>query len=335
MHGVLEDHERGGFGGGEVNNPLKWGRWYADHIDNPDYLLLNDTARTVYNEVFCLCCKDGGIGETKLSLVALRLRRHPNQIKSAIQSLAGVGWVEVWGGDPGGDPTPDPGGDRLGLPGWFERQPRGDHTGGSRVAKYRENKQLRSGGNVTRNAADRLLEREREVEGESEGSATPPMPPASGGNLALVADATDAPADTQASGGDRKTRWTAKTFTYEQAVAVFDLWREYFKKGPLTKFSTDRVRLIHARAKEGMTLLEAKLAVLGCFEEGKKDMPQGGKRRDIETMIAFTLIFRNRSNVERFRDIGMAKMKQRGARINDDGTALVDRHGNIINSVRS
>ena len=157
----------------------------------------------------------------------------------------------------------------------------------------------------------------------------PPLPPASGGSLALAADATESPADAPAERGERKTRWTATAFTEKDATELFDRWRAYFGKGERTKFSSDRMRTIHARAKKDTTLMEAKMAVIGCYEESKKTLSDGRKRSEDETMIAWNLIFRSRSNVERFRDIGMAKLRAAGYRISDDGTQVLHADGTV------
>jgi len=117
----------------------------------------------------------------------------------------------------------------------------------------------------------------------------------------------------------------SKDLTAEQGRAVFEYWCERFDKNDRTKFTEDRAKKIRARAREGLTFVEAKLAVLGCYKVAQTQLLSDGKSRfSVPATHDFTLIFRSDTYTRRFIDTAEKYIRAAGKRISDDGTRIVD-----------
>lgn len=118
----------------------------------------------------------------------------------------------------------------------------------------------------------------------------------------------------------KSSRWP-KHFPREKAVEAFQYWVKKFGKHPTrSTFLPDRERCIHARACEGMTPKEAALAIFGCWQDGER----WPARRENLSAHDFKLIFRNRSNVERFMEMALEKLRESGRDLSDDGMSIVE-----------
>lgn len=109
--------------------------------------------------------------------------------------------------------------------------------------------------------------------------------------------------------------------TREQAEMLFDYWKDTFGKSGRQKFIGRRVSALAARAREGLTFVEAKLAILGCYIDGKKRWPA---RLENPKAHDFELIFRNHSNVQNFIEIANEQLRSIGKKVSEDGSKLVD-----------
>lgn len=114
--------------------------------------------------------------------------------------------------------------------------------------------------------------------------------------------------------------------TREQARKVFDLWLKTFDKTDRNVFEGPRENAIRARANEGAKFMEAKLAIIGCYSEGKRDtFSDGRKRIDHESAIKFTLIFKSDERMRGFIDTARKSLDKRGMKVSDDGEYIVNK----------
>jgi len=110
----------------------------------------------------------------------------------------------------------------------------------------------------------------------------------------------------------------------QQAEALFDYWRETFEKSARQKLIGKRLSVLHARAMEGLTFVEGKLAILGCYIDGKVRWPE---RLTNAKAHEFELIFRSNANVHNFVEGANKQLAELGKRVSDDGTQLVSIDG--------
>lgn len=168
------------------------------------------------------------------------------------------------------------------------------------------------------------LEVEREVGsggGSGEGDPEICSPLASDLSLAGETPQTDRP-DTPPPARP----WSRGTMTREQARTVFDLWLKTFGKTDRNVFEGPRENAIRARANEGAKFMEAKLAVIGCYSEGKRDtFSDGRKRIDHPSAIKFTLIFKSDERMRGFIDTAEKSLDKRGMKVSDDGEYIVNK----------
>ena len=123
---------------------MNWFKLHHGITNSPKWASLPDTKRAIYIELLCVASKqtDDKRGTIPVDGLAWNLRRHTNQVRSAIATLLDIGWLEILEGEPeairGGCSRGVRGG-VLGGPQWVDLQ-MGSGSSRVRTRKYRERK---------------------------------------------------------------------------------------------------------------------------------------------------------------------------------------------------
>lgn len=140
---------------------------------------------------------------------------------------------------------------------------------------------------------------------------------------ALTLSVDSEPPEPEPSGGRRSASRWPDAFPEDKAVEVFAYWCKLFRRHPkLTKLSDKRKAKLRARAGEGVTWELAKLAVFGCYADGKR-WPE---RLTTPSAHEFELIFRNRDKMMEFVEVGRAELRERGREVDEYGRIVERGH---------